>query len=852
MTVGLYTAYGILIARQWNGDYLCSSLYVQFSDETTVFDSGLSPGHYSGYFLAQGFSPRERFNSRTQYMDASNAVRLLYCTDLEAWVFVNPGVVDEVDYCTNFFAKSSTTTTLDVTTVGGDSWLTFSTAAGGVYEVVVDWLFITCRDCQVERDLCPEDRGTCLENRSCQCKPGFIGLSCEFRHDESCQDLLATDDNELESLGLDTIMFDFTIEPDRTTVREVNQRPIMLNSQTYVYTPTPVMMFSGRRWTIYAAEKDAFLPKIEFKRSRWDVYFKSNETVIGPFDMLKLLDEWKLRPFLVSEVMDYGSPRHLLTPQNLQFYHTKRLGKGWIVDYQRPISNTYTCFHCTGDDPCLHGGICAREFTGFVGLGDCECVNGYEGNRCEVAPFCSTDSDCFGNATCDTETATCNCGVLAEHRGGNLCQFLNDTTRECNNKKCYNNGKCHFDSDLHGMDTGNVCLCDDAHFGPECQFKKGENHVQYCGATICQNNQLCVYTDNHAKDYCLCRIPYYGDACQYIRDETNPASCFGKTCLNGGTCTYRDPEIQNFIQLYKPTICKCPDGFYGNLCDYKKNDADPSQCYEETCLNGGACMYNPPFWDQQCECPETHYGKFCELEKAEKQCYNLQCQNNSTCVSRYSPVTEENPWCDCDHEFYGRACQFEKDMSNSSECASGTCLNGGRCAYDHVDDTPLCRCMHPFFGKICQYQKHQHNNTICNDKLVCLNGGDCHFQLFYNNWAGYDDDDFNPTRNEVWPADNHFWNDDVPQYDPSISSTERHEPQCRCKGDFYGRACQYKKDHLNPHRCFNFTCENQGRCNFLDWRQPHCFCDAQYSGNRCQEEKSRKRRLRQDHQPTRL
>ncbi|XP_033099397.1 fibropellin-1-like, partial [Anneissia japonica] len=76
-----------------------------------------------------------------------------------------------------------------------------------------------------------------------------------------------------------------------------------------------------------------------------------------------------------------------------------------------------------------------------------------------------------------------------------------------------------------------------------------ENGSAACDSDPCQHNGLCTVDEPSNGYTCNCtHTGYTGNTCEFVL-----LSCLVNPCLNGGTCT--------------DSLCQCPDGFYGTLCE---------------------------------------------------------------------------------------------------------------------------------------------------------------------------------------------------------------------------------------------------------------------------------------------
>lgn len=106
------------------------------------------------------------------------------------------------------------------------------------------------------------------------------------------------------------------------------------------------------------------------------------------------------------------------------------------------------------------------------------------------------------------------------------------------------------------------------------------------------HNNPCLNSGECHNGECVCLPSYHGPLCEFAY------TCQQKGCIYGGEC-------DNFLGVCR----KCDKGFYGNLCQYsKEQEIDPFFCTNTTCKNEGTC---DPFL-QKCECKEGFGGEFCD------------------------------------------------------------------------------------------------------------------------------------------------------------------------------------------------------------------------------------------------
>ncbi|XP_071144169.1 sushi, von Willebrand factor type A, EGF and pentraxin domain-containing protein 1-like [Mytilus edulis] len=176
---------------------------------------------------------------------------------------------------------------------------------------------------------------------------------------------------------------------------------------------------------------------------------------------------------------------------------------------------------------CLNNGIC----TLVDGYMKCECLEGFNGPRCEVTPCSSNPCHHTGECTFGLNSSDYICSCPSGFTGSN-CQVT-----PCSSNPCQHNGVCAYNVNS----TEHNCTCKRGFSGSNCQ-------VTPCSSTPCMNNGLCK-VEGHGY-ICKCLDSFTGPQCtDYKCDVENidEASCvleqdvlnddFDWTRRTGGTPT---------------------------------------------------------------------------------------------------------------------------------------------------------------------------------------------------------------------------------------------------------------------------------------------------------------------------
>lgn len=82
------------------------------------------------------------------------------------------------------------------------------------------------------------------------------------------------------------------------------------------------------------------------------------------------------------------------------------------------------------------------------------------------------------------------------------------------------------------------------------------------------------------------------------------ATCQQNPCSNNGSCFPKQTLIAGINAVV--TECQCPNGFYGDLCQYK------NFCNPNSCQNNGECSLIGQT-SYSCKCNHSFLGENCEL-----------------------------------------------------------------------------------------------------------------------------------------------------------------------------------------------------------------------------------------------
>jgi hypothetical protein len=175
--------------------------------------------------------------------------------------------------------------------------------------------------------------------------------------------------------------------------------------------------------------------------------------------------------------------------------------------YKIRISSSFDIFVLSNPvdiKPCLHVKGCGGNGV-CTSTGECECLNNYSGDFCELAPI---DEDvcalvrCAYGAGCDSTTGKCDC---VGNFTGDACDV--PVGAPTCNLICLNRGIRNFDC------TSCECLADSAFVGPRCDK---------CHPTL---DEYCIHGHlNPDCKSCTCDKGYFGDRCslRFYKAEIGP------------------------------------------------------------------------------------------------------------------------------------------------------------------------------------------------------------------------------------------------------------------------------------------------------------------------------------------
>ncbi|BET00878.1 Laminin G domain [Nesidiocoris tenuis] len=324
------------------------------------------------------------------------------------------------------------------------------------------------------------------------------------------------------------------------------------------------------------------------------------------------------------------------------------------------------------NNPCLNG-VCFDNYGGYT----CQCAAGFGGQNCEQKlNDCSVNRCTLPNTMCVDGNNSYQC-VCKPGYTGQYCEI--GSTENCMTRPCQNGGTCH-----EGV-NGVYCNCTSDFTGALC-----EEPMNACGG-LCQNNSVCV-ASNDGRDYhCECLPGYEGQNCEIAQNN-----CLTNRCPEGQLC------VESGGNSYE---CRCPNGLAGPDCSIEL-----SQCASNPCKNNATCTDGPDSY--LCSCLEGWEGNDCSIDRDE--CFEAtikggsKCQNDGLCVNMNGTYN-----CYCKPGFSGDHCEFDVN-----ECLSKPCRNGAEC--ENNINSFTCICPAGYAGIDCGDNIDECESNPCANGSTCV------------------------------------------------------------------------------------------------------------------------------------
>ena len=397
---------------------------------------------------------------------------------------------------------------------------------------------------------------------------------------------------------------------------------------------------------------------------------------------------------------------------------------------------------------------CGSHGTCNASTGECDCIGGYSGALCQVAPDLCANVTCGTNQYCNPATGRC------VDYSTNLCanvtcgenQYCNPTTGQCVKIPCSD-----VDCGVHGvclLDT-ETCFCRDGYSGSACQIPPSD----LCAYVDCGDHGTC----NSADGSCTCRDGWTGLTC--LVPPADYDACEGISCNGHGTCY--DGE------------CFCDDGYEGANCQIKLN---PNICDGVTCNGRGDCDE----LDGTCWCDDGWTGDYCEISEEKSWCDTNGCG--------IGICNESTKSCTCVEGWSGPNCTIPPSTDSVNLCANKNCGAAGYC----VTATGECQCAPGYSGEGCRTITMDPfgfcQNVDCGSHGVCdIYDGSCLCD------GGYD--------GALCRQANVCTNINCGSHGSCNESTG----MCDCDSGYTGAYCQTPVD-----LCANVNCGEHGTCNPTD------------------------------------
>ncbi|XP_053577966.1 tenascin-X [Bombina bombina] len=434
-------------------------------------------------------------------------------------------------------------------------------------------------------------------------------------------------------------------------------------------------------------------------------------------------------------------------------------------------------------DACPEG--CGGDARGICVDGQCQCKDGYMGDKCELE---TCPDDCNDQGRCVKGRCICFKGYFGPNCGSRTCP--ND---------CQNNGRCE----------DGICICDSGYVGLDCS-------TRICPKD-CLNRGKCV------NGICVCASGFTGVDCS---SRTCPKKCLNRGKCENGVCVcasgFTGPDCSsrtcpNNCQNHgrcERGVCVCDPGFTGFDCSSR---TCPNDCHNHGRCEDGVCVCNPGF-----------SGSDCSLETCPEDCNEQgQCVSGvCICEPGFVGIDCGTRICSPECERRGR-CEDGECVCNpgytGTDCETKTCPNDcnkrGRC------DDGECLCDSGYTGIDCGSRtcpNKCHNHGKCEDGVCVCNPGytglDCGSRTCPKNCSGN-----GQCVNGKCVCDSGFSGPVCGIRTCPVGCTKHGrcvKGSCICAPGFTGPDCGTK---LCPKNC-----HNQGRC-----KDGVCICDSGFDGLDC-------------------